>query len=214
MEILKKLRCSIEERTLEKQEYGRLPAGININMKAVEQLRIWDANGETCYPGEKLDQKTVEDAVGMILDRKLCRLAIDFCFQGEGTYVKRLKKTVYTPYQSTMVIHQGSGRYACLYFDGNTKHIHMSIGDMYVYSHVDGKAVKTLQVGDAELKEYAVHKNKKSIYPAICYLLNGTEQSGMALGDSGLWSTENYAYNGGPNTYQKMRRELGLLERV
>lgn len=161
------------------------------------------------------DKPTSEQIVGLIdqiLNGQYAYLAVDFQFQGEGTYVKRLDKMVYRPYHSTLVIHQGDGKLACLFFSGSSMCAYELIADFYAYREVDSKDLRQIPVGYAALVEYVIHDNRDKIDEALCQMFSCFDDVDGWLGKlgSGLWSAQN-VFPGGKNNYQKLRRELGLL---
>ena len=67
------------------------------------------------------------------LNGRYSYFAADFIFQGEGIYVKRVKKKVYRPYHSTLVLHQDFGNMACFFFAGDSQRCYELIGDFDAY---------------------------------------------------------------------------------
>lgn len=194
------------EQQAQEKEYAELPQKLSVNLEFVENVRVWQEEGETLYPKEAL----TEELFTGLLEGKWRRLAVDFWFQGEGVYVKKLKKKVYRPFHSILVLHQDADGYACLFFAGGTGYCHMLIGDFYAYMEVDSKDIRKVRVGDAELPEYGVHKDRERIDKALRALFMDPESADKRFYDSKLWSTNNIS--GGVKMLEKYLREWGLPE--
>ncbi len=191
---------------------SRLTKELRIDMGPLQRIRFQEAGEEFCRTREELNEDEIRNVVQRLLDGELRWLAIEFQLQGEGTYVKRLKKTVYQPYETALVLHQSGGRFACLYFSGHTYRVYLSIGNEHPYYHVDSKELQKIPVGDAVLVEYGIHAHPESVLEAVSDVLRDIAGAEDRLYGPGRWSANNNGVGGGPNTYQKLRREWGLLE--
>lgn len=191
---------------------GRRIKELRIDMGPLQRLRFREAGAEVCRTREELDESRIRDVLQRLLDGELRWLAIEFQLQGEGIYVKRLKKIVYQPYETALVLHQSGGKFACLYFSGHTYRVYLSIGNEYPYYHVDSKELQRIPVGDVTLVEYGIHAAPEGVLEAVGEVLRDIPGAENRLYGPGRWSANNNGVGGGTNTYQKLRREWGLLE--
>lgn len=189
-----------------------LVADVTVDVSLVEWVRIREGNGEMqTYPGSALTSGQIVQWMDETLRGRYTYLAVDFVFQGEGIFVKRLRKKVYQPYHNTLVLHQSAGNMACLFFAGDDMCCYELIGDFEAYYHTDMKLLRQILVGGAVLPEYAVFQERSGIDRALRMLFSDLEHAGKWLTKSSLWSAD-IAFPGGINNYNRRRRELGLLE--
>lgn len=189
-----------------------LPEALEVDPKLIEWVRIrGEGHEEEIISGSMLTSKQIVHWIDETLNGRYVYLAIDFLFQGEGIYVKRLKKKVYRPFHSTLVIHQSAGKMACLFFAGDSMYCYKLIGDYHAYCEVDSKELLWIPVGDVVLSEYVVFRERSGIDRALYWLFSDLEHADRRLKASGFWSATN-VFPGGANNYKRMRRELGLLE--
>lgn len=188
-----------------------LVADVAVDMNLMQWVRICDKNGEMqTFPASVLTSKQTVQWMDETLKGRYTYLAADFLFQGEGIYVKRLGKKVYRPFHSTVVLHQGEGNMACMFFAGDSMCCYMLIGDFEAYYHIDIKELRQISVGSVMLPEYAVFQERSGIDRALRMLFSDLEKADKWLGQSSLWSAD-IAFPGGINNYNRRRRELGLL---
>jgi len=185
---------------------------VTVDMKLTEWVHIRGKNGEMqTFPKSVLTSKQIVQWMDETLKGWYPYLAVDFLLQGEGMYVKRLKKTVYRPFHSTIVLHQGGGNMACMFFAGDSMCCYQLIGDFEAYYDCTMRDLCQIPVGGVVLSEYLVFKERSGIDRALCMLLSDLEHADNWLRKSSLWSAE-AAFPSGINNYNRRRRELGLLE--
>lgn len=187
----------------------RKAENIPADLSAVEEVHLWKGTQEQVFQKEALTEELVSDLIAKVLKRGSTRLVITYLFQGEGMYVKKLKKRIYSPYHCYLVLHHADRKLACLYFVGNTQHCHLLISDFYAYRKVDAKDIKQIPLGDAVLPEYGVHSGNENIYKALRSILQNPEAADKELLDSELWSSQ---ITRGDVGYQKLQKEWGLLQ--
>ncbi len=192
---------------------GCLAGKLEVDLQWTQWVRVRRENGEgKFFSREELTPGQVVQLMDQTLDGQYVYFAMDFQFQGEGEYVKRLKKTVYRPFHSTLVLHQGSGNLACLFFAGDSMCCYMLIGNYKAYFETDISELCQLPVGDAKLSEDMVFRNgnREEIDKALCALFSDLEHADSRLAQSKQWGAQ-IAWPGGANNYNRRRRELGLL---
>lgn len=188
-----------------------LEGNLEASLKFAQWVRVRKEGGEDqVLSGDALTSGQVVQWLDETLGGQYVYFAMDFLLQGEGMYVKRLKKTVYRSFHATLVLHQGSGNMACLFFAGDSMCCYKLIGDFHSYCEVDCKEIRKLPVGDAMLPEYMVFHRRGEIDKALRMLFSDLENADKWLGESSLWSAD-VAFPGGINNYNRRRRELGLL---
>ena len=188
-----------------------LVADVSVDMDLMQWVRICEENGEMqTFPGSALTSEQTVRLMDETLKGRYTYLAADFLLQGEGIYVKRLGKKVYRPFHSTVVLHQGEGKMACIFFAGDSMCCYELIGDFEAYDYIEMKELRQIPVGGAVLPEYAVFRERSGIDRALRMLFSDLESADKRLGKSSLWSAD-IAFPGGINNYNRRRRELGLL---
>lgn len=178
----------------------------------IQWARVRNEKGEEQTVSE--DALTVKQIVQWIdetLDGQYVYFALDFMLQGEGIYVKRLNKTVFRPFHSTLVLHQSAGNMACLFFAGDSMCCYRLIHDFYAYCEIDSSELRMLPVGETKLTEYIVFQERSKIDEALRILFLDLEYAAERMKGSKRWSILNM-FPGVVNNYNKLRREQGLLE--
>lgn len=179
-----------------------------VDCEAIDTIHLWKGTEEQLFQKEALNEKSVLDLIEEVLKGNSTKLVIDYLFQGEGIYVKKLKKKVYTPYHCYLVLHHVEGKRACLFTDGNVKHGYMLVGDFETYNNVDCDAIRQIALGEAILPEYGIHYERKSIDEVLRHILSDVEALDKRLYDSNLWSLK---IPSGDVGYQKLLQEWGIL---
>lgn len=188
-----------------------LEGSLEASLKFAQWIRVRKEGGEEqVFSGGGFTSRQAAQLMDGTLGGQYVYFAMDFLFQGEGVFVKRLNKTVYRPFHSTLVLHQGSGNLACLFFAGDSMCCYELIGDFHAYCEVDSKELRMLPVGDAVIPEDMVFQKREEIDKALCILFSDLENADKRLEESSLWSAQ-IAFPGGVNNYNRRRRELGLL---
>lgn len=182
---------------------------IPMDLSAIESVRLWKGTQEQVFQKEALSEELVSESIEAVLSGGSTRLVIAYLFQGEGMYVKKLKKRVYSPYYCYLVLHHVEGKLACLYFVGNTQHCHLLISDFHAYRQVDSKDIKQILLGEAILPEYGVHYDSTNIRKALHCVLPNPETADKELLDSGFWSSQ---ITRGEVGYQKLQKEWGFVD--
>lgn len=188
-----------------------LMADVKIDMEFVVWVRVCKDEIMQQFAAKELTSEQIVQMMDETLNGRYTYFAIDFLFQGKGIYVKRLKKKVYSPYHSTLVLHQGAGNFACLFFAGDSLCYYELIGNFFAYYYVDVKKFRMISVGHVMLPEDIVFQERTGIDRALHMLFSDLEHADKYLKNSSLWSARN-VFPGGKNNYNRRRRELGLLE--
>lgn len=149
-----------------------------------------------------------------VLDRfcggKLDRLELEFTLQGAGTYVRRLKKTVYQPCVLTLELIREKGRCMCLLLDGEERTFYKLIADRDPYMNVDVKDLnKTVFCGQT-VEEYAVFTtpNLDPLRREVTLLLSRLERRDGVLSATtrmGVWSCEGLHFSQEQHQQQRER---------
>lgn len=90
----------------------------------------------------------------------LAHLELNFTLPGEGTYVRRLNKTVYQPFQLTLELIREGDRSMCLLLDGQDHSIYRVIADRKPYMEVDIKQLEHTTFCGQTVKRYVVFQGK------------------------------------------------------
>lgn len=195
----------------EDEIYAHLPEHLTPDIGRVDNVRVWRGDEVQIFENERLTSEKIARMVEDVLAGEYTRLAIDFLLYGEGVYVKRLKKTVYSSFISTLVVHNVDGRLACVFFCGDTKHCYALISDYHTYCTVDTDEVKQIQLGEAILPEYVVHQDRELLDQALRYLFLDAAKIDERLYNSKRWSSENIFLQGS-SKYAELRRTWGALK--
>lgn len=179
-----------------------------VDCEAMDNIHLWKGTEKQVFEKEALTEKLVLELIEEVLKGDSTKLVIDYLFQGEGIYVKKLKKKVYTPYHCYLALYHVDGKRACLFADGNARHGYMLVGDFETYNNVDGDAIRQSALREAILPEYGIHYERKSIDQAIRFILSDVDALDKRLYDSGLWSLK---IPSGDVGYQKLLQEWGIL---
>ena len=203
---------------LKKTSHAKIPVILKEDVKVDPEVTVWvrvcEAGTMRQFAGSTLTSEQIVQLMDETLNGRYTYFAADFLLQGEGIYVKRLKKKVYRPYHSTLVIHQGAGNMACFFFAGDSLCCYELIGDFDAYYEVylrEKEAYQILPVGKVELSQNLVFHERSGIDRALKMLFSDLENADKWLSKSSLWSRQN-AFPGGVNNYNRWRRRRGLLE--
>ena len=124
---------------------------------------------------------------------KLAHLELEFTLQGEGVYVKRLKKTVYQPYALTVELVHEKGRFVCVGLDGGTVSVYYLIADKDVYFHEECDEHTFTTLAGRELPAYLVHETPAAIREELPFLFRNLERADnvfSCLARMGVWSCD------------------------
>lgn len=145
----------------------------------------------------------------------LVRLELDFTVQGKGTFIRRLKKTVYQSFCLTLVLIQEKRRCMCLLLDDQESTVYRLIADREPYMTVDIKDLKMTRFHGQTVEKYSVfQKNSPDVLRReIDFLLARLDRRDDALSATarmGVWSCEGVHFN--KEQYQE-RRTIWLMPR-
>lgn len=194
---------------MEKQEYQYLPK-IKVDPERVKAVWLRDKAGMPISPQEPFSEKYLVQLLQDVVKGELSYLAMEFRFQGERVYVKRLKKEIFRPFTSALVVHHDTDALSCHFFAGDTKHCHTLVGDFHAYMVRDSSELHEVRIGNAVMPEWGEYKSSKGVDRALRWLFVDLDTADKRLSDSKLWSTENFS--GGEKKYQKLCRSWGELE--
>lgn len=107
-------------------------------------------------PHQGWTARELEEVLDRFCSGKLDRLELNFTLQGEGSYIRRLKKAVYQPYVLTLELIREKGRCMCLLLDGEERTFYKLIADRDSYMNVDIKDLKKTAFCGQTVEEYAV----------------------------------------------------------
>ena len=134
-----------------------------------------------------------------VLDRfqtgKLDRLELSFTLQGKGTFVRRLRKTVYQPFQLTLELIREGKRCVCLLLDGEACALYFLVADTHAYCTVDSEDLEQVEFHGQKVKEYVVFQEpgpEAVRREAVCLLsrLDRRDDALSALSRNGVWSCD------------------------
>ncbi len=108
--------------------------------------------------------RELEKALNGFYTRKLERLELKFTLNGAGTYVRRLKKTVYHPFRLTLELIWDRGRCVCLLLDDQQPTVYRLVADRKTYMNVDIKDLKKTVFCGQTVDEYTVF-SKRDLQP-------------------------------------------------
>ena len=144
---------------------------------------------------------------------ELERLELEFSLPGEGTYVRRLKKTVYQPYALILELARRGGKTACLLMDDRNSSLEWLIYNQKAYFETDMRQLAPAAVAELETKEYLTHPGPELLRRELPFLLGWLERHEEVCSPTarqGVWSRESYF--GGPALYRQRRDRLRLKE--
>lgn len=159
-----------------------------------------------CTPGQPVQERGAQDldvpALEDLLERfytgQLAQLELDFTLQGEGIYVKRLKKKVYQPSRLTLELIQEDGRYACVCFDDREFYVYWLIAGRDAYFHEDCKEHKMTALAGRAIPNYLVLPSSQAIrreLPILLSHLHRKEEVFSCLSRMGVWCNEYHYRN-------------------
>lgn len=151
-------------------------------------------------PHEGWGLRELEGILEGFYSGKLTRLELDFTLQGKGTYVRRLKKTVYQPCQLTLELIREGKRCMCLVLDGQQSTVYRLIADQEPYMNEDIKDLKRTVFHGQTVEEYMVFSeaNPQAIRREVPILLARLEdRDGVfsATARMGVWCCEGVHFN-------------------
>lgn len=107
-------------------------------------------------PHEGWGLPELEDILERFYTGKLTRLELDFTLQGEGTYIRRLRKTVYQPFRLTLELIREKNRCMCLLLDGQDRTVYRLIADRDTYMTVDISQLEHTVFCGQDVESYTV----------------------------------------------------------
>lgn len=134
-----------------------------------------------------------------VLDRfcsgELDRLELNFTLQGEGTYVRRLKKAVCQTFPFTLELIREGKRCMCLALDGGERTFYKLVAHRDPYMNVDIKDLKKTVFCGQTVEEYAVFSTPdlQPLRREVNLLLARLDRRDDALSATrrmGVWSCE------------------------
>lgn len=188
------------------------PEGVLVDLKIIDKIDVVDGSGLTSYNNGEISEKLVNQLWFNACQGKYNKFIMQIKFKGKGTYIKKLDKTIYEPYESTLAVLHENGSYICAFFAGDTKTCHILIGDPYSYSNVDSKEIKNVTVGEGTVKEYGVVKDSKELESVMNFIFEDSENVSQRMSESRAWGHENY--KGGWNLHNKCREKWANLPPV
>ncbi|MEY8404149.1 hypothetical protein AALA54_12600 [Oscillospiraceae bacterium 44-34] len=131
---------------------------------------------------------------------KLDRLELSFALNGAGTYVRRLKKTVYHPFRLTLELIREKGRCMCLLLDDQQPTLYRLVSDRNTYMNVDIKDLKKTVFHGQTVDEYTVFPKKdlrplRRELPLLLARLDRRDGVLSATARMGVWSCEGLNFN-------------------
>lgn len=144
---------------------------------------------------------------------ELARLELEFSLPGEGTYVRRLKKTVYQPYALTLELARQGETIVCFLMDDRHGYLEWLIHDRQAYFHTDTALLAPARAGEIETKKYLTHPGPELLRRELPFLLRWLERHEEVCSPTarqGVWSRESYF--GGMALYRQRREQLRLKE--
>lgn len=107
-------------------------------------------------PHQDWTARELEHTLERFYRGELVRLELEFTLQGAGTYVRRLKKTVYQPFRLTLELIWEGDRAMCLLLDGQDCSIHRVIADRKPYMEEDIKQLEHTTFCGQDVERYVV----------------------------------------------------------
>lgn len=147
---------------------------------------------------QTLNAPMLEQLLEQFYAGRLAQLELDFTLQGEGVYVKRLKKTVYQPYHLTLELIQDSGRYLCVCFDDQALYTYWLIADRAVYFDQECEEHAMTTLAGRTIAEYLVHDGPEVIrreLPILLSHLHRKDEVFSCLSRMGVWRNEYHFRN-------------------
>lgn len=144
--------------------------------------------------------RELEEALEEFYTGKLARLELAFTLNGAGTYVRRLKKTVYHPFRLTLELIRERGRCVCLLLDDQQPTVYRLVADRDTYMNVDIKDLKKTVFHGQTVDEYTVFPKKdlrplRRELPLLLARLDRRDGVLSATARMGVWSCEGLNFN-------------------
>lgn len=139
--------------------------------------------------------RELEGALEQFYTGKLARLELEFSLNGAGTYVRRLKKTVYHPFRLTLELIREGKRCVCLLLDDQTPTVYHLVADRDTYMNVDIKDLKKTLFHGQTVDEYTVFSGSRldALRQEVPFLLARLDRRDSALSVTarmGVWNCQ------------------------
>lgn len=170
-------------------------------MEYADSLTLYQNGQEKEYKKEALDAKTVAELIDETLNEVGNKLVLNFVFQGEGQYIKRLEQYVYQPWKGTMVIFHEKEGMALFYICRKEMDCYRLIHKCKPSLEVD------IPVGNTELCSCVVHENRKKLDKGIQQIFKNIKNVNEALSDTEEWCQE---YPAGKKAFDKLCEKYGI----
>ncbi|MEY8317094.1 hypothetical protein AALB19_07210 [Oscillospiraceae bacterium 50-58] len=146
-------------------------------------------------PFEGWTIRELEETLERFYAGKLERLELEFSLSGAGTYIRRLKKTVYQPFRLTLELIWEKGRCMCLLLDGQQPTLYYLVADRNTYMNVDIKDLEKTVFHGQTVDKYKVFSKKDSRLlrrevPLLLARLDRRDGVLSATARMGVWSCE------------------------
>ena len=157
------------------------------------------------FPGKRPAPETVpfegwtirelEGALERFYTGELERLELEFSLNGAGTYIRRLKKTVYQPFRLTLELIWEKERCMCLFLDSQEPTLYYLIADRGTYMNVDIKDLEKTVFHGQTVDKYKVFSKKdfqllRQEVPLLLARLDRRDGVLSATARMGVWSCE------------------------
>ena len=146
-------------------------------------------------PFEGWTIRELEETLERFYAGKLERLELEFSLSGTGTYIRRLKKTVYQPFRLTLELIWEKGRCMCLLLDGQQPTLYYLVADRNTYMNVDIQDLEKTVFHGQTVDKYKVFSKKDSRLlrrevPLLLARLDRRDGVLSATARMGVWSCE------------------------
>lgn len=144
--------------------------------------------------------RELEDTLERFYAGDLAQLELEFSLSGAGTYIRRLKKTVYHPFRLTLVLIREKRRCMCLLLDDQQPTLYRLVANRDTYMNVDIKDLKRTVFHGQSVEEYTVFSAPLPPFfrQEISLLLARLDRRDSALSATarmGVWSCEGLHFN-------------------
>lgn len=158
-----------------------------------------------------LDGPALEGLLEDFYAGRLAQLELDFTLQGEGVYVKRLKKKVYQPFHLTLELLREGGRCLCVCFDDQKFYVYWLIADRGGYFDQECEEHEMTTLAGRRVEAYLVHHGPQAIrqeLPILLSHLHRREEVFNCISRMGVWRNE-YHYRD-KKKHQQLREQWCL----
>ena len=158
-------------------------------------LSLFQKRAAEEIPHQGWTVQELEEVLDRFYSGQLAWLELDFSLQGEGTFVRRLGKTVYQPVRATLELIREKKRCMCLFLDDQDSYLYRLIADRTPYMEEESDQLEQTAFLGQTVDRYTVFQEPRpaAIPREVSFLLSRLDRRDSALSPTlrmGVWSGE------------------------